>query len=65
MAVARLCHEANLDHRWTAAMWWRTNLFDQEELEAELRQAGFTTIQKKTLPKSWNSFMIAIEAENV
>jgi hypothetical protein len=48
--------------RWTAAKWWRTNLFDREELEGELRQAGFTTIQKKTLPASWDSFMMAIEA---
>jgi len=48
--------------RWTAAKWWRTNLFDREQLEVELRQAGFTTIQKKTLPDSWDSFIMVIEA---
>jgi len=47
---------------WTAAKWWRTNLFDFESLEEKLRQAGFSTIQKKRLPASWNKYMIAIEA---
>lgn len=50
--------------RWTAAKWWRTNLFDRDELEVELRQAGFTTFHKKKLTGSWDSFMMAIEAEN-
>jgi ubiquinone/menaquinone biosynthesis C-methylase UbiE len=48
---------------WTAARWWRTNLFDQEELEKELRQAGFTTIEMKKLPESWDAYMIAVEAK--
>jgi hypothetical protein len=50
---------------WTGAKWWGTNLFDHEEIERELRQAGFTAIQKKTLPASWDSFMMAIEAVTV
>jgi cyclopropane fatty-acyl-phospholipid synthase-like methyltransferase len=50
--------------RWTAAKWWRTNLFDHEGLEGELRKAGFTTIQKKTLPGSWVTFIMVIEAGN-
>ena len=48
--------------QWIGAKWWKTNLFDREELERVLRQAGFTTSQKKTLPVSWDSFMLAIEA---
>jgi SAM-dependent methyltransferase len=51
--------------RWTAAKWWRTSLFDQKELEEELRRAGFTTVQKKMLPASWDSFMMAVEAGRV
>ncbi len=48
--------------RWLAAKWWHTNLFDYEELKAELRQAGFTAIQKEKLPGYWGSFILAIEA---
>lgn len=48
--------------RWTAAKWWKTNLFDPEALEIELRSAGFTTIKEKRLPGSWDSYMMAIEA---
>jgi hypothetical protein len=48
--------------KWTAAKWWRTNLFDRNELEVELHQAGFATIQNKTLPAAWDSYMMAIEA---
>jgi ubiquinone/menaquinone biosynthesis C-methylase UbiE len=48
--------------KWTAAKWWKTNLFNREDLEIQLREAGFPTIQKKKLPDSWDSFMMAIEA---
>jgi ubiquinone/menaquinone biosynthesis C-methylase UbiE len=47
---------------WLGKNWWQTNLFDQEELEAELRKAGFAAFQKKKLTASWDSYIMAIEA---
>lgn len=51
--------------RWGAARWWRTNLFEREELERLLDRVGFTSIQEKRLPGSWNSFILAIETGEV
>ena len=41
---------------WTGALWWRTNLFDPDELEGELQQAGFKTVQFKKLPEGLGCF---------
>jgi len=49
--------------RWTAAKWWRTNLFDRETFEGTLRRAGFTIFQQKRLPAGWDKYMFAMEAE--
>jgi SAM-dependent methyltransferase len=48
--------------RWTGAKWWGTNLFDMDEIEADLQRAGFSKIQFHPLPKRWGSFMMAITA---
>ena len=37
---------------WTGALWWRTNLFDPKELEGELQQAGFKTVQLRSCPRA-------------
>jgi len=50
--------------RWTGAKWWGTNLFNPDEIETNLRQAGFTAIQIKKLPASWDPFMLAVEAKS-
>lgn len=49
--------------KWTGTKWWGTNLFDPAELEKLLHQAGFITVQFKKMPKNWNSFMLAVEAD--
>jgi cyclopropane fatty-acyl-phospholipid synthase-like methyltransferase len=48
--------------QWTGAKWWGTNLFDPDEVEVHLRQAGFTAIHFKQLPPSWDAYMLAVEA---
>lgn len=50
---------------WIGAKWWGTNLFDRDALQLELQQAGYTDIQNRELPSSWNRFMMAVEAEPV
>jgi 2-polyprenyl-3-methyl-5-hydroxy-6-metoxy-1,4-benzoquinol methylase len=49
--------------KWTGAKWWGTNLYDPDEVEDYLRQAGFSNIQFKKLPDRWNGFMLAVEAQ--
>lgn len=49
--------------RWTGAKWWGTNLFDRDEFEVELHSAGFKKVKFKKLMPSWDSFMIAVEAQ--
>lgn len=48
--------------KWTGKKLWGTNLFDRDEVEAELHQAGFTAVQFRRLPAAWDSFMLAVEA---
>lgn len=48
----------------TGAIWWRTNQFDQKELQVELQHAGFKTVQFKKLPTGWDAFMIVVEAKS-
>jgi ubiquinone/menaquinone biosynthesis C-methylase UbiE len=50
--------------KWTGAKWWATNLFDPDEVEEDLRQAGLASIQFKKLPAYWNGFMLAVEAKS-
>lgn len=50
--------------RWTGGKWWKTNLFDPNEIETYLRQVGFNRVQFKKLPAAWGSFMLAVEADS-
>jgi cyclopropane fatty-acyl-phospholipid synthase-like methyltransferase len=49
--------------RLTGTMWWGTNLFNWDDLEVRLQNAGFQKIQFKKMMPSWNAFMMAAEAE--
>lgn len=50
--------------KWIGGNLWGTNLFDRDELERPLHQAGFLTVQFKKLPANWASFMLAVEASD-
>jgi cyclopropane fatty-acyl-phospholipid synthase-like methyltransferase len=49
---------------WTGGKWWKTNLFDPDELETYLHQAGFNTVEFKQMPAAWDAFMLAVEAKS-
>jgi SAM-dependent methyltransferase len=49
-------------NKWTGAKWWRINLFDQDEIAADLQRATFSAIEFQPFPKPWGSFIMAVTA---
>jgi cyclopropane fatty-acyl-phospholipid synthase-like methyltransferase len=47
--------------KWAGAKWWGANLFDLDELEMNLQQAGLTPPQIMKLPAFWDAYLTAID----
>jgi len=48
---------------WLAGKWWKTNLYDEQEIRALLYEAGFAKSELKKLSSGWSSSIIVIEAK--
>jgi hypothetical protein len=46
-----------------AAMWWKTNLYNEREIQAALNDAGFIGITFKPFSPMWSNSIMVIEAK--
>jgi SAM-dependent methyltransferase len=53
----------NFITRWLAKKWWKTNLYDGQEIGALLNNAGFAKFEFKKLSAGWSSSVLVIEAK--
>jgi ubiquinone/menaquinone biosynthesis C-methylase UbiE len=53
----------NFITRWLAEKWWKTNLYDEQEIGTLLNSAGFVKSEFKRLSSGWASSILAIEAK--
>ena len=53
----------NLVTRWLAGKWWKTNLYEVNEIWKLLHTAGFHTIEFKKFSPLWSNFIMVIEAK--
>jgi ubiquinone/menaquinone biosynthesis C-methylase UbiE len=49
--------------RWLAGKWWKTNTFEEREIQTLLRDAGLDTIELKDFSPGWSKSIIVIEAK--
>lgn len=53
----------NFMTRWLAGKWWKTNLYDEQEIRALFHTADFNKIEFKKFPLRWSNFVMVIEAK--
>lgn len=53
----------NFITRWVAKKWWKTNLYDEQEIGTLLSSAGFIKAEFKKLSSGWASSILVIEAK--
>ncbi len=52
----------NLLTRWLAGKWWKTQVYEENELHSLLHQLGFKIIKPRQLSPGWSSSIMVIEA---
>jgi SAM-dependent methyltransferase len=52
----------NFITRFLAAGWWKTNLFEANEVQILLHNAGYGNVRLKKFSSRWSKFIMAIEA---
>lgn len=53
----------NFITRWLAGKWWKTNLYDAQEIRALVHAVGFDKIEFKEFSPRWSNFITVIEAK--
>jgi len=53
----------NFITQWLAGKWWRTNLFDEQEIRDLFHAVGFNKIEFKKFSPQWSNFIMVIEAK--
>jgi ubiquinone/menaquinone biosynthesis C-methylase UbiE len=53
----------NFITQWLAKKWWKTNLYDEQEIRVLLNNAGFLKSEFKKLSSGWSNSIIVIEAQ--
>ena len=53
----------NFITRWLAKKWWKTNLYDGQEIVTLLNSTGFAKFEFKKLSSGWASSILVIEAK--
>jgi hypothetical protein len=53
----------NFITQWLAKKWWKTNLYDEQEIRALLINAGFVKSEFKKLSSGWSNSILVIEAK--
>ncbi len=48
--------------RWLAGTWWKTNLYEDREIEKLLYGAGFDRVQSKSLSAGWSNSIMVLTA---
>lgn len=48
--------------RVTGKLFWKTNLFDEADVQALLKSVGFHRIEFKKLPSAWSNHILVVEA---
>lgn len=48
--------------RLTGKLFWKTNLFDEENIEAMLERLGFQRVEFKKLKSAWSKHIIVVQA---
>ena len=49
--------------RWLAKKWWKTSLYDEQEIGDLLNSAGIAQFEFKKLSPGWASSILVIEAK--
>lgn len=49
--------------RWLAGKWWKTNTFEEREIQTLLRDVGFETIELRDFSPEWSKSIIVVEAK--
>jgi len=49
--------------RWLAGKWWKTNTFEEREIQTLLQDAGFDTIELMDFSPGWSKSIIVVEAK--
>jgi cyclopropane fatty-acyl-phospholipid synthase-like methyltransferase len=52
----------NFRTRWIAQGWWKANVYEEEEIEQLLHQAGFSIVSFKPFTSSWQNSIMVVEA---
>jgi cyclopropane fatty-acyl-phospholipid synthase-like methyltransferase len=53
----------NFITQWLAKKWWKTNLYDEQEIRVLLNDAGFLKSEFKKLSSGWSNSIIVVEAQ--
>jgi ubiquinone/menaquinone biosynthesis C-methylase UbiE len=53
----------NVLTRWFAEKWWKTNLYEESEIQGLFQDAGFEKIRFKKFSSRWSKFILVIEAK--
>jgi SAM-dependent methyltransferase len=48
--------------RWLAEKWWKTRVYDEEEIHLLLRDLGFHEIKSRQLSPGWSGSIMVVEA---
>ncbi len=52
----------NMLTRWLGQIWWKTNTFEEIQIERELKRAGFNAVQFKPFSPVWLNSIMVVEA---
>jgi ubiquinone/menaquinone biosynthesis C-methylase UbiE len=53
----------NLITTWTGKLFWKTNLFEEKQIQGILQDVGFNKIKQIKLSSKWSNYIMVIEAE--
>jgi 2-polyprenyl-3-methyl-5-hydroxy-6-metoxy-1,4-benzoquinol methylase len=54
----------NIITQLLAGIWWKTNVYEESEIQTFFRDAGFAEIRFKEFSRWWSNSIIVIEAKN-
>ena len=48
--------------RWLGKRWWKTNVFEADQIQTIFREMGFSRIERKNFTSMWSNSILVIEA---
>jgi hypothetical protein len=49
--------------RWLAEKWWKTILYNENEMRSILMEAGYHKVERREISRAWSDFILVVEAE--